>query len=56
MEILYVHLAKIDQNTACHKSGIFVRFARKIFGFVFQVCQMNADGGLHGFIQRQAFQ
>ena len=56
MKVLYIHFTEIDQDTARHEAGIFVRFARKRFGFVFQVCQMNADGGLHGFIQREAFQ
>lgn len=56
MQVLYIHLTEIDQNAACHEAGIFVCFARKCFGFVFQVCQMHADGGLHGFIQREAFQ
>ena len=56
MKVLYIHFAEIDQDTARHEAGIFVRFARKRFGFVFQVCQMNADGGLHSLIQREAFQ
>lgn len=56
MQVLYIHLTEIDQNAACHEAGIFVCFARKCFGFVFQVCQMHADGGLHGCIQREAFQ
>ena len=43
MKVLYIHFAEIDQDTARHEAGIFVRFARKRFGFVFQVCQMNAD-------------
>lgn len=45
MKVLYIHFTEIDQDTARHEAGIFVRFARKRFGFVFQVCQMNADGG-----------
>ena len=56
MQVLYIHLTEINQNAACHEAGIFVCFARKCFGFVFQVCQMHTDGGLHGFIQREAFQ
>ena len=39
MKVLYIHFTEIDQDTARHEAGIFVRFARKRFGFVFQVCQ-----------------